>query len=106
VLEGMAQDWPMLNRLLCDLPQLESLLALRAGEIEHRRTRSRRNLELLVEALDVIAREREAPLSRSYKSCHLRDFIVSVVSIADPDGRGSIDEAMKAVIRKRRQMAT
>jgi hypothetical protein len=101
VRESLAQALQTLKRLSDGVALLEVWLGSRASGIERRPTRSRQNLEWLVEALDGIARERGTPISRSYKS-RSRDFIVSVASIADPGiGQGSVDEAMKAVIKKR-----
>jgi hypothetical protein len=100
VLES-AQPLQMLNRLLGDLPQLESLLGSRASEIKRRPTRSRRNLDRLVQALDVIVHEQRTGITRSVKS-NWRLFVDNVVCVADPHiGPGSVDEAMKAVIKKR-----
>ncbi len=96
---------PMIEQLGAIMVAIESLntwLDAALKRVNRKPTRNSENLVWLVERLDsILERHTGGGVTRSYKS-KTREFVDNVVCIADPDtGPGSVDEAIKAVVKKR-----
>lgn len=92
-----------LEALRGEIKSLDTWLDAALKRVSRKPTRSSDNLVWLVGRLDgILRRHRESGVTRSYKNKTTVEFVDNVVCIADPDiGPGSVEEAIKAVVKKR-----
>lgn len=97
-----AQSEDRLVEIFNAVAQLVPWLGLAASTVPRRPTHSRGNLDWLVERLAEVADEHGVRVTRSEKDKRFERFVRDIVYLAGPEiGDGSVDEALKASIKKR-----